>query len=42
MIDCTDEELIEEVFNRALKSDIFCMNMIIQCKDFIKYLEKDN
>ena len=41
MIDCTDEELITEVFERALKSDIFCLNLMIQCKEFIKYLEKD-
>lgn len=41
MIDCTDEELITELFERALKSDLFCMSVIIQCKEFIKYLEKD-
>lgn len=32
----TDDELIEEFFNRALKSEVFCVRVINACKKFIK------
>lgn len=36
----TDDELIEELFNRALKSEVFCVRVINACSNFIKDLDK--
>lgn len=37
----TDEELIKELFDRALKSEVFCARVINMCKDFINYLNEE-
>lgn len=37
----TDDELIIEVLDRAMKSDLFCARMIIACKDFIRQLDEE-
>lgn len=36
-----DDQLINEVLDRAMKSDLFCIRMITACKDFIKKLEEN-
>ena len=38
----TDEELIKELFDRALKSEVFCVRVINMCKDFIGYLDEED
>lgn len=37
----TDDELINLVLERALKSDLFCVRMIRACQEFIKQLENE-
>ena len=38
----TDDELIMEVLDRAMKSDLFRVRMVSACKDFIRNLEEEN
>ena len=38
----TDDELIIEVLDRAMKSELFCIRMINTCKDFIRQLDEEN
>ena len=37
----TDDELITEVLDRAMKSDLFCLRVIKACNDFIKKLNEE-
>ena len=38
----TDDELIKELLDRAMKSDLFCIRVIKTCKEFIKKLDEEN
>ena len=38
----TDDELINELLDRAMKSDLFCIRVIKTCKEFIKKLDEEN
>lgn len=38
----TDDELIKLIFDRALKSDLFCVRMISACREFIKKLNEED
>ena len=37
----TDDELIIELLDRAMKSDLFCLRVIKACSDFIKKLDEE-
>lgn len=37
----TDDELIEELFNRMLSSDIFCKRVYNACKNFVDLLDEE-
>lgn len=37
----TDDELIEELFNRMMNSDVFCKRVYNACMDFIKVLDEE-
>ena len=37
----TDNELITELLDRAMKSDLFCLRVIKACNDFIKKLNEE-
>lgn len=37
----TDDELITELLDRAMKSDLFCLRVIKACNDFIKKLNEE-
>jgi len=38
----TDDELIKELLDRAMKSDLFCVHVINACKEFIKKLDEES
>jgi len=38
----TDDELIEELFNRMINSDIFCRRVYNACINFVKILDEEN
>ena len=38
----TDDELINEVLDRAMKSDLFCLRVIKACNDFTKKLNEES
>lgn len=38
----TDDELIKELLNRAMKSELFCLRVINACQEFIKKLDEEN
>lgn len=38
----TDDELIKEVLDRAMKSDLFCLRVIKACHDFTKKLNEES
>lgn len=37
----TDDELIAEVLDRAMKSDLFCLRVIKACHEFVKKLNEE-
>lgn len=37
----SDDELIKLLFDRAMKSEVFCVRMIKACREFIKQLENE-
>lgn len=37
----TDDELITEVLDRAMKSDLFCLRVIKACHEFINRLNEE-
>ena len=37
----TDDELITEVLDRAMKSDLFCLRVIKACREFINKLNEE-
>ena len=38
----TNDELIKEVLDRAMKSDLFCLRVIKACHDFTKKLNEES
>ena len=38
----TDDELINEVLDRAMKSDLFCLRVIKACNEFTKKLNEES
>lgn len=38
----TDDELIKELLDRAMKSDLFCVRVIKACQEFIEKLDEEN
>lgn len=38
----TDDELIKEVLDRAMKSDLFCLRVIKACHEFTKKLNEES
>lgn len=38
----TDDELIEEVFNRMMNSDIFSMRVYNACMNLLKILDEES
>lgn len=37
----TDDELIEELFNRMMNSDVFCKRAYNTCMNFIQVLDEE-
>ena len=37
----TDDELITELLDRAMKSDLFCLRVIKACNEFMKKLDEE-
>lgn len=37
----TDDELITELLDRAMKSDLFCLRVIKACQEFTKKLNEE-
>ena len=37
----TDDELITEVLDRAMKSDLVCLRVIKACHEFMKKLDEE-
>lgn len=37
----TDDELLEELFNRMMNSDVFCRRLINACMNFSNILDEE-